>query len=199
MQISDTCYHVTTPNKRVAIEYDGAVSTPGKRKQVAAAEAWRAIFDFIVATAPQRNRYIGEIGLTPNDARALQSLSEKQGRTMGSLAEEWKLDASTATWIVDRLEKRGLAERRLHPSDRRAKLVVLTPRGQRLLARNMERMYVPPPVLLDLELPDLLALRDATAKLPTNARRRSVSPAAPDAELGQQPARKHARHAQPKR
>lgn len=134
-------------------------------KAALAAEAWRAIFDFIVATAPQRNRYIGELGLTPNDSRALQSLSSQPGRTMGSLAEEWKCDASTATWIVDRLEKRGLAERRPHPSDRRARLVVLTAKGQRLVARNMERMYVPPPALLDLDLGDLVALRDATAKL----------------------------------
>ena len=142
------------------------MAASSRRKAAVAAEAWRAIFDFIVATAPQRNRYLGEIGLTPNDARAMQSLSA-QGRTMGSLAEEWKIDASTATWIVDRLEARGLAERRPHPNDRRAKLVVLTSRGQRLMARNRERMYLPPPALLELDLGDLVALRDATAKLKT--------------------------------
>jgi MarR family transcriptional regulator, organic hydroperoxide resistance regulator len=142
-----------------------AVSSPNARKAAVAAEAWRAIFDFIVATAPQRNRYIGESGLTPNDARALTSLSSSDGRTMGSLAEEWKCDASTATWIVDRLEQRGLAERRPHPTDRRARLVLLTARGARLKASNMERMYVPPPALLELDLPDLVALRDAVARL----------------------------------
>lgn len=133
-------------------------------KSALAAEAWRAIFDFIVATAPQRNRYIGESGLTPNDSRALSSLG-LEGRTMGSLAEEWKCDASTATWIVDRLEQRGLAQRRPHPTDRRARLVVLTPAGARLKSRTTERMYIPPPQLLDLETTDLIALRDAVAKL----------------------------------
>jgi DNA-binding MarR family transcriptional regulator len=103
--------------------------------------------------------------LTPNDARALQSLSTQSGRTMGSLAEEWKCDASTATWIVDRLEGRGLVERRPHPTDRRARLVVLTAKGARLKARQLERMYVPPPELLGLDLTDLVALRDAAAKL----------------------------------
>jgi DNA-binding MarR family transcriptional regulator len=135
------------------------------RKAALAAEAWRAIFDFIIETAPQRNRYIGESGLTPNDARALQSLSPGPGRTMGSLAEEWKCDASTATWIVDRLEGRGLAARRPHPTDRRARLVVLTPKGVRVKAKNLERMYIPPPQLLSLDLPELTALRDATARL----------------------------------
>lgn len=137
---------------------------PVPRKTAIAAEAWRAIFDFIIATAPQRNRYLGESGLTPNDSRALSSLGS-EGRTMGALAEEWKCDASTATWIVDRLEQRGLAQRRPHPTDRRARLVVLTPAGARLQAKNLERMYIPPPELLALELPDLIALRDAVTKL----------------------------------
>jgi DNA-binding MarR family transcriptional regulator len=48
---------------------------------------------------------------------------------MRALAREWRCDASTATWIVDRLEGKGLAERRAHATDRRVKLVVLTPRG----------------------------------------------------------------------
>ena len=89
---------------------------------------------------------------------------------MGSLAEEWKLDASTATWIVDRLEAKGLVQRRPHPSDRRSKLVVLTPKGTRLMAKNTGRMYTPPPELLDLDLTDLKMLRDAVRKLPGQPR-----------------------------
>lgn len=140
-------------------------------KTAIAAEAWKAIFDFIIATAPQRNRYLGETGLTPNDARTLQSLSSSEGRSMSALAEEWKLDASTVTWIVDRLEGKGLVQRRPHPSDRRSKLVVLTPKGARLMAKNTERMYIPPPELLDLDLSDLQALRDAVRNLPGQPRR----------------------------
>lgn len=146
---------------RVARRSQGA-----DEKAALAAEAWRAIFDFIVATAPQRNRYLGETGLTPNDARTLQSLSSAAGKSMGALAEEWKLDASTATWIVDRLEARGLVQRRPHPTDRRSRLVVLTSKGARLMAKNSRRMYIPPPELLNLDLEDLTALRDAVRKLP---------------------------------
>jgi DNA-binding MarR family transcriptional regulator len=142
------------------------------RKRAVAADAWRAIFDFIVATAPQRNRYLGEFGLTPNDSRTLQSLSLQPGRTMGSLAEEWKIDASTVTWIVDRLQAKGLVERRSHPNDRRARLVVLTPKGARLKAKQLERMYVPPPELMKLDLNELAALRDAAAKLVNSATHR---------------------------
>jgi DNA-binding MarR family transcriptional regulator len=123
--------------------------------------------DFIVATAPERNRAIGESGLTPNDARALTSLSQNSGRTMGSLAAEWKCDASTATWIVDRLEGKGLVERRAHARDRRVKLVGLTALGVRTKAKQIECVYIPPRELLELDLADLVALRHAVAKLPS--------------------------------
>ncbi len=43
-----------------------------------------------------------------------------------SLVDEWKCDASNATWIVDRLENFDLAERRNVPRDRRVELVILT-------------------------------------------------------------------------
>jgi DNA-binding MarR family transcriptional regulator len=134
-------------------------------------EVWRDIFDFIVATSGHRNRVLARLGLTPNDSRALTSLDHDAGRTLRVLAEEWQCDASTATWIVDRLEAKGLAERRPHPSDRRARLVVLTPLGVRTRAEMFAGTYTPPPELLELDRTDLAQLRDAVAKLPTPARR----------------------------
>jgi MarR family transcriptional regulator, organic hydroperoxide resistance regulator len=135
-------------------------------KVALAAEAWRAIFDFIVATVGSRNQVLADLGLTPNDSRALASLDAAAGRTMRSLADGWHCDASTATWIVDRLETKGLAERRAHPTDRRVKLVVLTPAGVQTRAEMVAGTYTPPAQLLELDRADLLALRDAAAKLP---------------------------------
>src|SRR5919197_1876290 len=101
-----------------------------KKKSAVAAEAWREIFDFIVATGGHRDAVLARLGLTPNDSRALASLDARTGRTMRELARQWECDASTATWIVDRLETKGLAERHAHETDRRVKLVVLTERGE---------------------------------------------------------------------
>ena len=47
-------------------------------------------------------------------------------------------EPSNATFVVDKLEKRGLVERRPHPQDRRAKQLVLTPDGTALRARLLE-------------------------------------------------------------
>lgn len=134
-----------------------------------AADAWRGIFDFVIATAGHRNRVLADLGLTPNDARALSSLDEEAGRTMRELANDWSIDASTATWIVDRLEAKGLAARRAHPTDRRVKLVSLTPAGVHKRRELRTGTYAPPPELLELEASELEALRDATARLPRTA------------------------------
>ena len=81
-----------------------------------ARRVWARMFDYLMRTAPERTRSLGRRGLTPNDARALSTLAAAAGRTMRSLAEEWECDASNATWIVDRLERLGLAERRTFPT-----------------------------------------------------------------------------------
>jgi DNA-binding MarR family transcriptional regulator len=138
---------------------------PGS-KDVLAAEIWHRLFGFFVGTGKQRTDILSELALTPNDARALGTLDLEEGRTMRSLAKEWGCDASNATWIVDRLERRRLAERRSLSSDRRVKLVVLTAEGEAMRLDLMNRMSKPPESLLDMDRSDLEALASAISKLP---------------------------------
>src|SRR5919197_6005992 len=108
------------------------MTTARKNKAVIAADAWRSMFDFFIGTAPARTHSLSKRGLTPNDSRALMALEAEPGRTMGALAHEWECDPANATWVVDRLERLGYAARRPSATDRRAKLVVLTPRGAKV-------------------------------------------------------------------
>ena len=146
---------------------------PSTSKTALATDAWRSVFDFIVATSDQRVEVLPRMGLTPNDSRALGSLEREAGHTMRALAKAWRCDASTATWIVDRLEAKGLAKRLPHPTDRRVRLVVLTAQGAHAKAEIIAAVYTPPPALLELDRPALLALRDATAPLRGLSVRRS--------------------------
>jgi len=130
-------------------------------KTALAAEAWKRMFDFFMRTGVLRGRVLARMGLTPNDARALSALDVPGGRTMRSLADEWGCDASNATWIVDRLEKRGFAERRAIAGDRRVKLVVLTPAGTKARQRVLEGMYEAPPELVALPRASLEVLRNS--------------------------------------
>jgi len=142
------------------------MGTGTSSKKALAAEAWKPFARFFFETVKHRQRVFADRGLTPNDARALFVLDGTRGRSMSELADEWLCDASNATWIVDRLEERGLAERRTMPTDRRVKLVVLTPKGTRTREEMFRKLYEPPPELLELDREDLEALRDAVSKLP---------------------------------
>jgi DNA-binding MarR family transcriptional regulator len=148
--------------------YDGAVATTTSKESLAG-EAWRPLARFFFDTARHRQRFLSELDLTPNDLRAMTVLAPSTGLTMRQLADEWVCDASNATFIVDRLEERGLAQRRTVPTDRRVKLVVLTSRGRRTLERVLERFYEPPQELLQLSRDELEALRDAVTRLPAEA------------------------------
>lgn len=129
------------------------------------ARVWRALFDLLMRSAPERGRTLAQRGLTPNDSRALFSLDTGSGRSMRSLADAWKCDPSNATWIVDRLEKLGLAERKDVPHDRRVKLVVLTAKGQKTRAALLNEFYRPPAEISTLDAEDLQALDRILAKL----------------------------------
>jgi DNA-binding MarR family transcriptional regulator len=134
-------------------------------KAALAQNVWRLMFDFLTESSPERGRSLGRRGLTPNDARALNALDAGEGRSMRALADAWECDASNATWIVDRLERLGLAQRRSVEHDRRLKLVVLTGAGQKLKAELAREFYAPPEKLSKLDRDTLEALQRALQKL----------------------------------
>jgi DNA-binding MarR family transcriptional regulator len=69
-----------------------------------------------------------QLGMTPTQVIALRELSEPA--TARELAGRMFCEASNVTFVLDRLEAQGLLERRPHPTDRRAKQIVLTPAGE---------------------------------------------------------------------
>jgi MarR family transcriptional regulator, organic hydroperoxide resistance regulator len=139
-------------------------------KAAIAAEVWGVVLEVAMG---QRDRFLAalsEFGLTPGDLRALMVLDPQHSRPMGSLAAAWDCDASNVTWMVDRLEQRGLVERRTHPTDRRAKTVALTPLGVQTKTDLFTRLHEPPADLLALDRETLRTLRTALAKLPPSLR-----------------------------
>jgi MarR family transcriptional regulator, organic hydroperoxide resistance regulator len=158
------------------------MSNGARNKSTAARRVWQQMFDLLMRTAPQRMQSLGKRGLTPNDARGISSLDPVEGRTMKSLADEWRCDASNATWIVDRLEKMGLAERKSVPHDRRVKLVVLTRKGLKLRTELMEEYYDPPADILRLSSSQLEVLDEVLGNLAKEGR-------SPTSEQRIQPAR----------
>ncbi|MFD9899217.1 MarR family winged helix-turn-helix transcriptional regulator [Mesorhizobium sp. NPDC059025] len=130
-----------------------------------ASAAWRLMFDFFMRSAPERSESLRQRGLTPNDARALSGLDGSQGRPIGELARQWKSDPSNTTWVVDRLEKAGLVERRAAPEDRRVKLVALTTKGRRTRDELLAEFRRPPREITALDADDLVALERIFKKI----------------------------------
>jgi DNA-binding MarR family transcriptional regulator len=132
--------------------------------------AWKALFDFVMSTTPARQQSLASRGLTPNDARALFSLKGTEGSPIGTLAVQWACDPSTATFIVDRLEKAGLSQRRGSPDDRRVKLVMLTAKGAQTEKELQAEFYRAPDELRSLSASDLTILTEILVKLVPVAR-----------------------------
>jgi DNA-binding MarR family transcriptional regulator len=71
------------------------------------------------------------LGLSPREQCVLIKALEGD-RTQIQLAELCQLDKTTMVGTVDKLEKRGLVERRPAPNDRRARIIAVTDAGREL-------------------------------------------------------------------
>lgn len=80
--------------------------------------------------------------LSPSQFNVLNLLnSQPEGLSQTELGRQLLTHRSNVTGLVDRLEKRGLAQRRQVAGDRRAYRVVLTPEGTRLVKSILPHYY----------------------------------------------------------
>ena len=142
----------------------------------AAAEVWRLLLSVAASHFRATSGIAHELGLTPGHVKALLALDPDEPQTMGTLAHSFACDASTMTWLVDRLEERGLVERRGLKNDRRVKRVALTAEGVRTKKELEARLHRPPEALLLMNRAELDSLRETLARL------------APDVDIDKRPA-----------
>jgi DNA-binding MarR family transcriptional regulator len=131
----------------------------------AADEAWRLLTAVLMVRKEQFPELAASFGLNPGALHALLQLDPDEPQSMSSLAGAWKCDASNVTWLVDRLEEHGLAERRAHPGDRRIRTVAITQRGAEIRSQVEARMYEAPDNLRALSARDLEALAKILRKI----------------------------------
>lgn len=78
---------------------------------------------------------VGEVGVTPHQARALATVLREEPLRIGELAAALRVRPRSATEVVDSLEAAGLLERTSDKIDRRATMVSATAEGRALAAR----------------------------------------------------------------
>jgi DNA-binding MarR family transcriptional regulator len=79
-------------------------------------------------------------GITPVQFAALNAALSQPGLDQRTLAGTIGFDTSTLGGVIDRLERRGLIERQASPTDRRVRLLQVTPAGASLLAEVIPAM-----------------------------------------------------------
>jgi DNA-binding MarR family transcriptional regulator len=76
---------------------------------------------------------LDSLGLTTAQFALLNVLGTHEGAIQQELGATMGIDPSTMVSLIDQLEAAGLAKRRPRPTDRRAREVVITPKGRRAL------------------------------------------------------------------
>ncbi len=122
------------------------------------ATAWRLMRQFVEAHgATEELRERLGLGAGSGRIKVLFLLTE-QPMTLAQLAEAHGVDRPYATIIVDKLERLGFVERQPHPSDRRSKVVSLTPAGRDAAALADSIFSEPPQALRELDAGQLTEL-----------------------------------------
>lgn len=143
-----------------AVRPSGGPSSGTEAGEVGVAEqAWTLLFSLLHTHMRNFPALAAEFELSPVQAHVLRQLGE-EALAMSTLANYLSCDASNVTGLVDRLEARGLVERRSSEQDRRVKMLVLTEAGAALRARLMARMFEPPGFVTAMPEEDQVALRD---------------------------------------
>ena len=106
---------------------------------------------------------VAECDLSMSQGKLIRELARPQSQR--ELARRLHYDPSNITALADSLEARGLLERRSDASDRRFRLLALTPEGERLRSSLEERLATPPAFLNRLTHAEQVQLFELLDKL----------------------------------
>jgi MarR family 2-MHQ and catechol resistance regulon transcriptional repressor len=126
------------------------------RARVEAPHLWIVLSRCYRAVSQLAEHSVAEAGLGLSDFAALEALLHKGPLTITEIQAKVLLASGSMTAAVDRLERKGLVIRTATPSDRRAKLLELTPEGRRVVEAAFRRHAT--------ELEAAMAVLNATEK-----------------------------------
>jgi DNA-binding MarR family transcriptional regulator len=137
-----------------------------------AVSAWKAVLELVGWGGRRPPRFPAaatKLGLAPKQLGVLWRLEPGAEVPMRSLAESLHCDASYMTDLVDKLEQRGMIERRSSAEDRRVKLIALTPLGETTRRQAQELLFEPPEEFAALEPEEVEELARLLAKATASA------------------------------
>lgn len=113
-------------------------------------ELWELLIEFSLSQRVWWTAVCDGVGLTPAQGLALRLLDPQTPMAMNALADNMVCDASNVTGLVDKLEARGLIERRAAENDRRVKILAVTEKGRDLRKKLFAEAAKPPATIAGL-------------------------------------------------
>lgn len=95
---------------------------------------WLVIWKAYVALRAHAERHIASLGLGMSDFAVLETVLHKGPTPVNTIGSRLGLASGSITAAVDRLQRKGLVERRGDPGDRRARVVHLTEAGRAMIS-----------------------------------------------------------------
>ncbi|GGS73696.1 MULTISPECIES: MarR family winged helix-turn-helix transcriptional regulator [Streptomyces] len=141
-----------------------AASHPAHRPDALTVEVVELIGEAVARYHAEYEEAAAEHALTGAQARLLRLLS-LEPLPMRRLARKLRCEPSNVTGIVDRLEARGLVERRPDPGDRRVKVAAATEEGLRVARSLRESLHFARAPLAGLSVEERRVLRDSLRRM----------------------------------
>lgn len=99
-----------------------------------ALKLWIVLSRAFTAVSELNRRDVAATGLTPGEFAVLEVLHHKGPLLLGEVREKVLVSSGGITYLVDRLTEKGLVERRVCETDRRASYAALTGKGTELIS-----------------------------------------------------------------
>lgn len=132
--------------------------------EATAERVWRRLRELVLERYDRRKEVSAALDMSFIRAKALRRLAAGP-LALRDLAAVLATDKPYTTLVVDDLETRGLVRRSTHPTDRRSKIVTITPAGARAAHRAEQILGEPPAPVRDLDPTDLATLDRILAAL----------------------------------
>lgn len=121
------------------------------------------------------NEACDAINVGPPALKLLLGMEPGVGAPMRAFADKLRCDASWVTTLVDDLENKGYVERRILPSDRRVRAIVITKKGLAAQAKARAVLHRAPAAMDALNKTEQRQLRDLMNKLRAASEAREVA------------------------
>lgn len=109
-----------------------------KKEQTSGIHLWLVLWKAYDSLRRQAEKHIASLPLGMSEFAILEALLHKGPLPVNTLGGLVRLTSGSASVAIDRLEKKGLVQRKNHPHDRRTRVVHLTATGRKLIRSAFE-------------------------------------------------------------